>query len=355
MTVLPATDRPLIITRDETLLDELLRLTAAAGTPPEVAHDAGAGLRGWQRAPLVLLGADLAADVARLAPVRRDAVHLVARGVVSEPDLRCGLNVGVESVAELPAAADWVVDTLTDLGDGGQRGGAVIGVAAGSGGAGATTFACALAQLAAGAAPGVLVDADPLGAGAATVLGLDEADGARWDSLAQTTGRLGARALREGLPRRGPLGVLGWPPGPLGFEVPVPAGRETLAAARRGHATVVVDLGRLVDPLSQALAERCDHLLLVVLPTQAGVAAAARALPRLPAVRRVWLVVRGRCLDPEQVGRQVGAPVGVAMADQRGLAEALELGAGPLRSRRGPLARAAREALVLVAGDRAAG
>jgi len=33
------------------------------------------------------------------------------------------------------------------------------------------------------------------------------------------------------------------------------------------------------------------------------------------------------------------------MADQRGLAEALDLGLGPVRSRRGPLAAAARELL----------
>ena len=33
---------PLFVTADETLLDELLRLAAAAGSTPEVAHDAPA-------------------------------------------------------------------------------------------------------------------------------------------------------------------------------------------------------------------------------------------------------------------------------------------------------------------------
>jgi hypothetical protein len=41
----------------------------------------------------------------------------------------------------------------------------------------------------------------------------------------------------------------------------------------------------------------------------------------------------------------VGLPVLAAMADQRGLAESIDLGLGPLRSRRGPLARAASDVL----------
>ena len=61
---------PLFVTGDETLLDELLRLAAAAGTTPEVAHDAAGGLRAWQKAPLVLVGEDVAADLARVVAGR---------------------------------------------------------------------------------------------------------------------------------------------------------------------------------------------------------------------------------------------------------------------------------------------
>ena len=45
---------PLFVTADESLLDELLRLAAAAGTTPEVAHDASGALQAWLKAPLVL-------------------------------------------------------------------------------------------------------------------------------------------------------------------------------------------------------------------------------------------------------------------------------------------------------------
>src|SRR4029079_18848874 len=70
---------PLIITRDETLLDELRRLTAPAGVTPEVAPDPGGALRSWSASPVVLVGVDVAAAVGRLAaprPRARDALRL---------------------------------------------------------------------------------------------------------------------------------------------------------------------------------------------------------------------------------------------------------------------------------------
>jgi hypothetical protein len=62
---------PLFVTRDQSLLDELLRLAAAAGVTPDVAPDGGAALRSWAAAPVVLLGADVAEEMAHLRPARR--------------------------------------------------------------------------------------------------------------------------------------------------------------------------------------------------------------------------------------------------------------------------------------------
>ena len=64
---------------------------------------------------------------------------------------------------------------------------------------------------------------------------------------------------------------------------------------------------------------------------------------------RWGLVVRGRGLDPEGVARVTGLPLLAEMADQRRLAESVDLGLGPVRSRRGPLARAAAQVLEQVA------
>ena len=51
---------PLLVTADETLLDELLRLSAAAGRRPTSRTTAGRAAAAWATAPLVLVGADLA-------------------------------------------------------------------------------------------------------------------------------------------------------------------------------------------------------------------------------------------------------------------------------------------------------
>src|SRR5690242_16768819 len=140
---------PLIVTADETLLEELLRLAAAAGTTPEVAHDVPAALRAWLKAPLVMVGEDLACALARASPSRRDAVFVVLTAPAPDRALQVALSLGAESVADLPRSEGWLVERLTDVVDTAPARGLTVGVIGGSGGSGATTFACALGQVAA--------------------------------------------------------------------------------------------------------------------------------------------------------------------------------------------------------------
>ena len=65
-------------------------------------------------------------------------------------------------------------------------------------------------------------------------------------------------------------------------------------------------------------------------------------------------MLRGAGLDERDVARVAELPVWSRMNDQRGLAESMELGLGPLRSRRTPLARIARELLAPAVGAGAA-
>jgi hypothetical protein len=67
---------------------------------------------------------------------------------------------------------------------------------------------------------------------------------------------------------------------------------------------------------------------------------------RLPDGARTSLVLRGGAagVAPREVSRLLDLPVVATMTDQRGLDEAISLGIGPLRSGRGPLARAAHAA-----------
>jgi len=331
-------DSPLLVTSDPLLREELERLAAAAGVVPVVVPEASAALHGWHAAPVVLVGEELSRALVKVAPPRRAGVHVVARGVVADEVFRVALALGAENVAELPRSAGWLTEVLADVGDASPHDSLTLGVIGGSGGAGATTFACALGQMAARSGPTVVVDTDPLGPGADRVLGLDGFDGIRWDALCQTTGRFSGRSLRESLPRKDGLAVLTWHPGPQG-SLQAFAVRNALAAAQRGHDTVVVDLPRRVDPLVEEIVARCDLVYVVVTPGLLGPASAVRLCAGFRDRSRLRLVLRGPHPQPTAVARLTGVPIAAEMVDQRGLDESVDLGLGPVRSVRGPLGR----------------
>ena len=69
---MPAPRLPLVVTADQDLLDDLLRLAAAGGTEVVVAHDlVSAGPR-IAAAPMVVFGADLAPACLRACPVTHE-------------------------------------------------------------------------------------------------------------------------------------------------------------------------------------------------------------------------------------------------------------------------------------------
>ena len=347
MTSAPA----LVITRDDLLLDDLLRLAAAAGVSLDVAHDTTSALRGWSAAAVVLVGTDLAGRVAEQRPPRRAQVHVVGHAPTTDAVFRHALQAGAADVVELPAAEGWLVELLTDVTD--AAGGAprlrgrTLGVVAGSGGAGATTFAAAVAVTSALRRPTALLDLDPLGPGLDRVVGLEDRDGAAWDVLVSSRGRLGSRSLRSALPDKDGLAVLTWGTG-AAVDLEPTAVREVLSAAQRGHDLVVVDLPRCLDVVTQEVVTRCDEVLVVVGPTVVGVAAAGRVLARLrPLTDRLGLVTRrgGTPVPSEQVAAALGVPVAAEVPHQRRLDEHVELGLGPVHSRRSGLARASRAVL----------
>src|SRR5690606_34517843 len=121
--------------------------------------------------------------------------------------------------------------------------------------------------------------------------------------------------------------------------------REALSAARRGHALVVLDLPRAPDPLVDELAARCDRLLVASVASVVGVAGATRMRTRFNEHPDLAAVVRGEAFSTAEIQAASGLPVLAQMRDQRGLDEAVDLGLGPLRSSRGPLARAVAQIL----------
>jgi secretion/DNA translocation related CpaE-like protein len=266
---------------------------------------------------------------------------------------RTALHLGAENVAELPRSAGWLAELLADLGEVSPRSSVTVGVIGGSGGAGASTFACALGQSAARTGPTVVIDADPLGPGVDRVLGLDGRDGIRWDALCQTTGRFSGRSLRESLPQRDQLGVLTWY-STQHSSLQAFAVRNAIAAAQRGHDTVVLDLPRTVDPVVEELVARCDRVFVMTVPTVSGLASALRLCSRFRDRSPLRLVLRGSEVSAGAVTRLTSVPVAAQMPDQRGLDEAIDLGLGPVRSWRGPLGRTCTALLAQLSEQRRA-
>ncbi|MGW4230388.1 septum site-determining protein Ssd [Streptomyces sp. NPDC004980] len=332
---------PLIVTEDVLLLDDLLRLCAAAGAVPEVHHGPPAHRSGWERAPMVLVGDDAAPRCRGAA--RRRGVMLVGRDQ-DDPDVwRRAVEIGAEYVLRLPDSEGWLVDQIANAAEGVGRPALTVGVMGGRGGSGASTLACALAVAAARSGRRtLLVDGDPLGGGIDVLLGGEESEGMRWPDFARSKGRVGGSALEESLPALHGLRVLSW-----GRDndviVPPPAMQAVLAAARRLGGVVVVDLPRRVDEsVAEALAQ-LDVGLLVVPGELRAVAAAKRVAAAVGAVLEdLRVVARGPYtagLDEQWVAQALGLPLVGDLPLETGLSAAQDSGLPPGGNSRSPLAR----------------
>lgn len=341
--------RPLVVTTDEAMLDDLLRFAAAAGTVPEVASDVPAARRAWSGAGVVVVGSDSAAAIGEARMPRRDAVLLVSDRPADARTWKHAVAMGAAEVLTLPEAQAHLIDLFGDCVEAGAGGGTTVSVIGSCGGSGASTFACALSLTSANLGrPTLIVDADPLGGGVDLILGAEHEPGVRWPDLAETSGRLSAPSLRNALPRSGELSILSHDRAKPATAT-VAAMRSVLGAGQRGHDLVVVDLPRCLDACAEEAVVRSSVTLVVVPAEVRAVAAASRVLAALRDLApRLGLVVRGpgpSGLRGEQLEDSLGVPAWVTMRPDRGLGAAVDEGLGPLRRRRGPLASGCRAVL----------
>ncbi|MDI5962959.1 CpaE-like family protein [Streptomyces sp. SL13] len=332
---------PLIVTEDEALLDDLLRLCAAAGVEPEVSFGPPPDPGSWESAPLVLVGDDCADGLRRMR--RRSGVLLVGRDLDDSQVWRRGVVIGADHVLFLPDAEPWLVDLIADAGEGVGETALTVGVVGGRGGAGASTLACALAVTAARQGHRtMLIDGDPLGGGLDVLLGAESVSGLRWPDLAESQGRVSSGALEESLPRLHDLSVLSWDRSDAVVITPE-AMRSVLGAARRRGGVVVVDLPRRVDEAVIEALSQTDVGLMVVPAELRAIAAADRVASRVGMVLRdLRVVARGPFpagLDGDEIARLLGLPSAGALGVEKGLAEAVDSGAPPGSQVRGPLAK----------------
>ncbi|MCX4771624.1 CpaE-like family protein [Streptomyces sp. NBC_01260] len=332
---------PLIVTEDVDLLDDLLRLCAAAGAEPEVHHTLPDRRGGWERAPMVLVGDDAAPRCRGAA--RRRGVMLVGRDQDAPDVWRRAVEIGAEYVLRLPDSENWLVDQIANATEGVGRPALTVGVIGGRGGAGASTLACALAVTAARIGRRtMLIDGDPLGGGIDVLLGGERAEGMRWPDFAHSKGRVGGGALEESLPALHGLRVLSWGRDDW-VVIPPQAMQAVLAAARRLGGVVVVDLPRRVDEaVAEALAQL--DLGLVVVPGELRAVAAAKRVASMAGMvlDDLRVVARGPYasgLDEQWVARAMGLPLAGELPLEQGLLAEQDMGEPPGGSVRGPLAR----------------
>ena len=347
--------RPLLITTDNLLLDDVSRVAAAAGV--ELDHARSPASRGlWQLAPLVVLDAAMveAAVAARLP--RRDGVVVVTAEHPPAELFELCVRLGVDRTVSMPGSEEVLIAALADAVAGRRSAGTCVAVLGACGGAGASVFAVALALAAAhGGAESMLVDADPWGAGCDVLLGIDQAPGLRWRDLGASPGRFPDDALQKALPAartgRGRVCVLA--PGRQAVgEIGVLTMDLVLASGLRSGGVTVVDLPRHPADAGDRVLEKADLVVVVTPADVRGCWAADRVRSRIDAFGcRAGVVVRGPSpggLGAHEVAGILQLPLLARMRADPALPRDLEFGLSLVGHRRRPLAAAARRVLAEV-------
>jgi secretion/DNA translocation related CpaE-like protein len=303
--------RPLLVSNDAELIDDVLRLAAANGVDVHLSTDAEGARSRWQLAPLVLIGSDVAASVAGAAMSRRRDVIVISRSPTPE-DWQRAVLLGAEHVVSLPDGERWLIDRLADSGEGVSRDARVIAVVGCGGGAGASTFAATVALAAASRSSRVLlVDGDPLGGGLDVLLGIEDAVGIRWPDLAEARGRLSTTTLNQSLPHVSGVSVLSAArTGPAAIDVNVLD--AVLDAGVRGYDLVIVDTARQFDAATELTLARADQTVIVAATRVRATAAAARLAAELaPRCASLGVVIRTEAggVHDDAVKVALGIPV----------------------------------------------
>jgi secretion/DNA translocation related CpaE-like protein len=330
--------RPLVITEDPALLDDLLRLTAVAGLEPDVAASPVAAY--WRTAPLILIGSDRVASAANLP--RRPGVVLVTRSAELD-DYVAGIRVGASDVVELPQDERRLMERLARaVAEPTGSPGAVWSVLAGSGGVGSSLLAAALAIVAGRFGDVLLVEADPYGGGLDLLVGAEQVNGLRWPDINLADPDVLSTSLWGAFPRANGVAVLPASRTRPPRDIPVHALSAVLETGRRFARLVVVDISRAVGPAAEVALAASSRTLLVASDQLRGAAAAAAVKSWAhPHCTGMELVVRrsGGTLDAPALAHALGLPLAGELPFDPSIVRDLERGELPGSRARTPLTR----------------
>lgn len=325
---------PLLASADPALVEHVRSFARAGAVDVEVVDDLDEARARWAQATTVLVGADLCQALGDLP--RRAGVSVLVWSVMGEPGIPAhvwssALAMGAEHVVALPEGDLWLAEHLAQRLDGPAAQGRVLAVAGACGGAGATTAAVGLALAAQQAGQRVLlVDGDFAGGGIDLVLGAESVPGARWPSLAQTSGRLSATSVLPSLPSAHGITVLA----AARTELAMPstaAWTAVLAFAVETFDVVVVDLARALhaDALAWIPAAEGSAVWCITPARIRSIAAAAVLLRHLDDCGLApEVVVRAgdRGIACGDVQRALGRALRGSLPDDHGVAIAAEQG-----------------------------
>lgn len=338
----------LALVADADLREQADRVAAAVGVRP-VSGIEPLTRKAWLAAVAVILDEDAAGRLGHAGLPRRAGVIVISATEPRSSTWSAAMAVGAQHVCTLPAQDGELVRVISDAAETARdepRAGRVIAVLGGRGGAGASTFAVALAQVASAA---LLIDVDPWSGGIDLLLGSESAPGLRWPDLSLQGGRLAWPAVRDALPSHHGVSVLSG--ARHRHEVDAGPVDAVLDAGRRGGVVVICDLPRRMTSAAGCALDAADLVVLITTCDVRGIAAAAAAAPVLRTINpNVGLVVRGPSpggLRAGEVAEVTGLPLLAAMRPEPMLAERLERGGLRLR-RRSPLGVAARQVLEML-------
>lgn len=344
----PVARRPLLVTDDVDLLDDLLRLSAAAHVETEVASSVRAVTARWTHAPIVIVGADTGAELVGGNLPRRGQVLLVGNDK-TPADWQLATALGAAQVVDLPSGEVWLAERLADSAAPVTSPAPVVGVVGARGGSGVTSFVAGLTCRARRMGINTCaVDLDPFGAGLDLALGGTVEAGLTWADLGRAQGRVPPDPLLAGLARVNDVPVLTW-----GSTSQVPPSAGALAAVldslRQSTELVLLDLPRShLDRCLEGIS-RAEQFLLVVPRDVGSVRAAARMLAMPPlAGASIQLVARGPApggMDVAEVGELLALPVAASFPLDRSVPRCSELGLAPVARGRTALGRACGQAL----------
>jgi len=315
-----------LVSADHHLQQVCFAAAAAAGAPLRAVHRQDETRTAWRSAAAVLIGADMAEQIAHWSMPQREAVYIV--GEDADKETLCAWSMPLRaSVIAVPGGVRWlsrvVLGRETVRDDGGQ----VVAVAGGSGGVGASTLAAGLAVLAArGGVTAALVDLDPYAGGADLTLGGEQAAGWRWDKLRTAAGQIAD--ITAMMPRVEGVTVVSMER--QGASMPtVDAIEAVVDCLARAHALVVVDAGRLGLVAPEVLG-MCGRTLVVtgqsvrqVAAARSGCTAAQRGFGIVVRVARHGAIAAG------DVASSIGLPLIGTVPETPQLADFANRGVAP--------------------------